>query len=311
MVDATPLTAAASEWRMEEQDCPLCGESRASSIPLGRRGGTAHRAGLGVETGVVRCRRCHGVYQRPTAIPVRNPYDAHEPDGYFAAHDASSKIEAGEYLAGRAEDLLGRKGSMLEIGCGRGELLRGAANRGWRVAGVDMTEGFARAASSRYGVEVEIASAERAASLQRVWDVVVLAAVLEHVYDPLALLDRVKRSLCPRGLVYIDVPNECSLFSRMGNLYQRLRGRDWAVNLSPTFSPFHVVGFCPKSLRLALAASGLEVAVLELYDPQPCVATPGQGLAGRLEDLGARVGWALGRRLGMAGGIMCWARGPA
>jgi hypothetical protein len=97
----------------------------------------------------------------------------------------------------------------------------------------------------------------------------------------------------------------------MGNLYQRLRGRDWAVNLSPTFSPFHVVGFCPKSLRLALATSGLEVAILDLYDPQPCVATPGQGLTGRLEDMGARVGWALGRRLGMAGGIICWARRPA
>ena len=311
MVDTPPLTTAGSGWRLEERDCPLCGESRTTSIPLGRRGGAAHRGGLGVETGIVRCRRCHGVYQRPTAIPIGNPYDAHEPDGYFAAHDASSKIGSGEWLADRAAELLGRKGRMLEIGCGRGELLRGAANRGWQVAGVDMTEGFARAASSRYGVEVEVASAERASSLEREWDVVVLAAVLEHLYDPLAVLDRVKRALPARGLVFIDVPNECSLFSRMGNLYLRLRGRDWAVNLSPTFSPFHVVGFCPQSLRFALTASGLQVAALDLYKPRQCLATPGRGLLGRLEDAGARVGLALGQGLGMAGGIICWARRPA
>jgi hypothetical protein len=29
----------------------------------------------------------------------------------------------------------------------------------------------------------------------------------------------------------------------LGNLYTRIRGRDWRVNLSWTFSPFHVVGF--------------------------------------------------------------------
>lgn len=296
---------------MEERDCPVCGAPRKDAAHLGRRGGSAHRGGLGVETSIVRCRGCHAVYQRPTLFPEGNPYDAHEPEGYFAAHDSLAKTRSGEWLADRAAHLLGRRGSLLEIGCGRGELLRGAANRGWTVAGVEMTEGFARFAATHFGVEVQIAPVETAAILSREWDVILLAAVLEHLYDPLAVLGRVKAALRPGGLVYIDVPNECSLHTRVGNLYQRLRGRDWAINLSPSFSPFHVVGFCPRSLRRVLASAGFEIVELVLYKTDSCQATPGQGFAGRLEDAAARVVLSLGQALGMGAGIMCWARRPA
>lgn len=47
--------------------------------------------------------------------------------------------------------------------------------------------------------------------------------------------------------------------------YEGLRDRDWAMNLSPTFPPYHVVGFTPKSLRRALRATGFEV--VELAQP--------------------------------------------
>ncbi len=106
-------------------------------------------------------------------------------------------------------------------------------------------------------MRVEVADALVAQSLSEEWDVILLAAVLEHLYEPMPVLRRVRDALRPGGLVYIDVPNECALYTRVGNLYQRLRGRDWAVNLSPTFPPFHVVGFCPESLKRALQTAGL------------------------------------------------------
>jgi 2-polyprenyl-3-methyl-5-hydroxy-6-metoxy-1,4-benzoquinol methylase len=160
--------------------------------------------------------------------------------------------------------MLGRTGRLLEVGCGRGELLRGAANAGWNVGGIEMTETFARVADERFGVPVEVSPAETAATLREGWDVVVLAAVLEHVYDPITLLRRVHDGLRPGGLLFIDVPNECSFYTRVGNLYFRLKRRNWAINLSPTFAPFHVVGFCPKSLRWALGRTGLVPIQLEL-----------------------------------------------
>src|SRR5260370_17964782 len=98
---------------------------------------------------------------------------------------------------------------MLELGCGRGELLRGAAKRGWRVRGVEMTEEFARVASEKYGLEIERSSIERAQSLRESYDVVLLAAILEHLYEPAETLNQVRNALHHGGLAFVDVPNEC------------------------------------------------------------------------------------------------------
>ena len=251
------------KWRAELRPCPICGSSRVRR--LGARGGRAHHAGKGVLTTIVRCRDCHGVYQRPTLIPESNPYEEHSPAEYFQLHEAQRKIGSGEALAVFAESRLGRPGTMLEIGCGRGELLRGAAKRGWTVRGIEMTPAFADFARGEYGIDVECAPVETAKSLAEPHDVILLAAILEHLYTPAETLRQVRRGLRPGGLIFLDVPNECSLMAALGNAYMRARGRDWAVNLSPSFSPYHVMGFCPASLRYILQATGFRPVALELH----------------------------------------------
>jgi SAM-dependent methyltransferase len=264
---------------------------------------------LGVETSIARCRRCHAVYQKPTLLPEGNPYAEVTPSEYFRSHDPAEKQKVGGRLARTAESIIGGTGRMLELGCGRGELSSGAARRGWLVAGVDMTPQFIAEAST-LGVQVEEAPVEVCCSLDQTWDVVVLAAVLEHVYKPIELLRRVALALRPGGAVFIDVPNECSLYTRFGNLYLRLRGRNWALNLSPTFPPFHVVGFCPKSLSYALERSRLEIVTLESYAMTlPSLSNrPGPGrwpLQLAVEGV-----LQLGQVLGQGAGITCWARKP-
>jgi len=287
-------------WRPEMRPCPVCGA--ADHRRLGRRGGTAHHLGSGVESEVVRCLRCHGVYPRPFLLPSGNPYEGLSPGEYFRGHDPQSKKRAGASLARRAHGFLGRKGRLLEIGCGRGELLRGAREEGWTVAGVEMTAW----ATPEPGLPIEIAALADARSLERHYDVIVLAAILEHVYEPAGALRRVRDALAPGGLVYIDVPNECSLWARAGNAYMRARGRDWAVNLSPTFPPFHVVGFCPRSLRYLLAETGYTERQLELYSlSNRFVDRP--GLLGRLERAGSAAFLTLGQAFGMGAGMICWA----
>ena len=249
------------------------------------------------------------MYQRPTLVPEFNPYTEFSPEEYFQHHSSQGKIALGEQLAAFAESVLGRPGSMLELGCGRGELLHGAADRGWRVRGVEMTEAFARIASETHGLEIERAPIESAQSLGESYDVVLLAAILEHLYDPAETLKRVRSALRPGGLVFIDVPNECSLMSRAGNAYMRLRATDWAINLSPTFSPFHVVGFCPTSLRYLLGRTGFHPMKLELHRwniPLP----PTDGYFATLERAGLNAVLSLGKRIGMGVGMTCWAVRP-
>ncbi|HEX8652186.1 MAG TPA: class I SAM-dependent methyltransferase [Pyrinomonadaceae bacterium] len=258
-----------------------------------------------METCVVRCRDCKVAYTSPTLIPESNPYAKASAKEYFQLHDSQQKILQGEVLAAFAEKVLGGPGRMLELGCGRGELLKGALNRGWSVYGVEMTEDFAQVARS-HGVEVECSSIEDCRSLDRTYDVILLAAILEHLYDPMETLKRVRNSCRPGGLVLIDVPNESSLTMRIGNLYMRARGRDWATNLSPTFSPFHVVGFSPTSLRHALSSAGFRVH--SLHVPKWNNALPqGRTMGRKIERVGLSIVQAIGEAIGMGDGITCWA----
>jgi SAM-dependent methyltransferase len=169
-----------------------------------------------------------------------------------------------------------------------------------------MTSAFAAANPE---LPVEVAPVEEARSLdgKEKYDVVLLAAILEHLYDPADILRRVRGCLSDDGIVFIDVPNECSLWTRTGNAYFHLRGRDWATNLSPTFPPYHVVGFCPTSLRHMLLSCGFAVESLRT-ERWSNALPPRSGLWGNLERLGSSAVLSAGQMLGMGAGITCWAR---
>jgi SAM-dependent methyltransferase len=292
-----------TEWQREDRPCPICASRKAKRV--GARGGRAHREGKGVETQVVKCAECGVFYTHPTLIPQGNPYAKESADEYFQIHDWEHKIKQGEAIAAFAENVLGRTGKMLELGCGRGELLIGAVNRGWTVAGVEMTEDFAAVAEG-HRVQIERRSIEDCKSLDQTYDAILLAAILEHLYDPLEALKRVSRALRSGGLLYVDVPNEASLTMTLGNLYSRLRGRDWSINLSPTFPPFHVVGFSPRSLRRTLQLAGFRVHTMSVGQWNN-VLGEGGSFAQRVEKFGLGIVQAIGGRIGMGDGITCWA----
>jgi len=292
-------------WQAHDWPCPLCNSARRRFI--GRRGGAAHREGHGVVTNIVCCSECGCYYTSPTLVPEGNPYADETPDEYFRIHDPEAKREAGRRLARYAESLLGRKGSILELGCGRGELLEGAKSEGWEVFGIEMTTAFAAVAESQ-GIVVERSPVEIAQLLmQRKFDVIFCAAILEHLYQPVDVLRRARSALPKGGLIFIDVPNEASLTMTLGNLYMRVRGRDWSVNLSPTFSPFHVVGFTPKSLCRALEKTGFQI--VQLTKPRWSNALPPPRTVTQLiEHIGLTATSWVGSKLGLGDGICCWAR---
>lgn len=293
-------------WREENRPCPICNSSNA--VKLGPRGGRAHREGKGVETDVVQCLDCCILYSNPTLLPESNPYAIEVADEYFRLHDFEQKVAKGEKLASFAGRVLGKSGRMLELGCGRGELLKGATNLGWKVKGVEMTENYANAAQSN-GIDVECSSILECKSLEDKYDVILLVAVLEHLYEPMQTFHRIRESLRPGGLLYVEVPNEFSLEMRIGNAYMRLRSKDWVVNLSPTFHPFHVVGFSLHSLRRALAAAGFRIHTM--YKPSQNNAMPrGEGVVRRIELLGVRLATFVGHIIGMGDNIECWAVRP-
>ena len=145
-------------------------------------------------------------------------------------------------------------------------------------------------------LDIEVARVEEATSLHSQHDVILLAAIPEHLYDPMVCLRRVRDALVDDGLIFIiiDVPNECGLWQLVGNAWMRLRGRDWAVNLAPTFPPYHVVGFCPKSLSHLLSVSGFSVLEMKLHR-WPNALPVKTGLLAGLERAAAGSLMALGK----------------
>lgn len=260
--------AEREQYRWIPMTCPLC-EKRASKR-LGRRGGAAHRSSLGIECAIWQCGDCGLIF--PDPMPIPNSIDSHyeEPDDYFKEHVPEEKTAGYEGILSTIEALGVGPGRLLDIGAGRGEALIAAKRRGWEAVGLEPSAPFARAARANSGAEVLEAKIEERPFPEESFDAVTLGAVLEHVFNPREVLSEINRVLRKGGILWLDVPNEGGAFYVLGNLYQRLRGRDWVVNLSPTFPPYHVFGFTPRSLHKLLAVTGFKSLKFETY-PAPMV----------------------------------------
>jgi 2-polyprenyl-3-methyl-5-hydroxy-6-metoxy-1,4-benzoquinol methylase len=276
------------EYRWVPQNCPIC--EAAPTKRLGRRGGLAHRAQIGVECEVWRCGRCGLIFPNPMPLPANGPEQHYGVDAneYFEHHHLAQKDASASSLLAQAEEIIKGKGKLLDIGAGRGELLRVARAAGWGVTGIETSTRFAEHAASYSGARIISRPLEECAFPENSFDCVILSAVLEHLYNPDETIREISRILRPSGAVFIDVPNERGLYFKVGNLYQKMRGRDWIVNLAPTFSPFHVFGFSPQSLRALLAKHGLRPCLWKVY-PGRAMVPSRAGLVGKLERLGARV----------------------
>jgi 2-polyprenyl-3-methyl-5-hydroxy-6-metoxy-1,4-benzoquinol methylase len=104
--------------------------------------------------------------------------------------------------------------SMLDVGCGEGYALSFFRSLGWWVKGFDFSAAGVNSKNPHCLdvlstgdvfklLEAEIASGKK-------YDVVWLQNVLEHVIDPVHLLEQLKQLLLPEGTAVITVPNDCS-----------------------------------------------------------------------------------------------------
>lgn len=293
-------------YKWVPQVCPIC-EVPPSKF-VGRRGGPAHRQQLGVECEIWRCGRCHLVFPNPMPMPLGGlaQHYSVEPGEYFEHHDHQQKAASASQMLAAAEQLTSGKGRILDIGAGRGELLKAAREKGWQAVGIEPSPTFADYAADYSGAEIRRTSLVEAAFPADYFDAVILAGVLEHLYDPDVTLKEIARILRPGGVLFVDVPNEEGLYFRIGNAYYKTRGRKWTVNLAPTFAPFHVFGFGPKSLRALLTKHGLEVRKWHVYGGESYVPRSA-GLVGQMERQAAKVVTALSQLGNLGTYIETWA----
>ena len=228
-------------------------------------------------------------------------------DEFFANHDPEEKIKTARLILDDAERMSGGMGKLLEIGAGRGETMKLAHQIGWDVVGTEPSETFAAYAAKVTGRQLYTKPIEECGFAANEFDVVILSAVLEHLYDPSAAISEISRVLKPGGLLFLDVPNERGLVFKAGNLYERLRGRKWCINLSPTFPPFHLFGFSPRSLQTLLSSNGLGIVKMHVFGGVSVLPSR-QGVIGSFETGASKLLTAVSNFGKLGSYIAAWAR---
>lgn len=252
-------------YRLTPHHCPICGPGPTRLI--GIRGGRFHRYRLGLESPIVQCKGCSLLFPDPFPHPLDTDKMYGDPDKYFEHHgDFAAKTEFRRDIVREMIRRTGKRNpSILDIGSGRGELLRAAALEGVTVAiGLERSRAMIEYGSAQGLVVINQTAEDYAETAERRFDVVALAAVAEHVEDPDGLLRAVARLTAPGSVLLIDVPREPNIVTMAGKIIATVRRSPGVLNLSPTFSPFHVYGFNPKSLRTLLGKHHFALETLDI-----------------------------------------------
>ncbi len=252
--------------------CNMCTAPVAESAEtlgkrLGRRQGIRPRNRTGVTTTIQRCRSCGLVFSNPTPIPqdIGQHYDV--PVESYWTRDLTV---TDAYFAPQIElfhKLWKQEGSdaavALDIGAGVGRAMASLERAGFDVFGLEPSAPFREVAVSRNGIapdRLSLATIEEAGYPDATFDFVTFGAVLEHLLDPAACLERALRWTRPGGLIHVEVPSSDWLMARMLDLAYRMQGLDYTTHLSPMHSPFHLYEFTMACFERHAGRAGYEIA---------------------------------------------------
>lgn len=100
-------------------------------------------------------------------------------------------------------------GRLLEVGCGNGKRLARMKALGWDVMGQEIDPMAADYARTRKGIPVHLGPLETIDKPDE-YDAVIVSHVIEHVHDPVDLLENCSRLLKKGGVLVILTPNAAS-----------------------------------------------------------------------------------------------------
>jgi methionine biosynthesis protein MetW len=144
---------------------------------------------------------------------------------------------------------------VLDVGCGTGSissLIHRECEA--KVVGIE-PDPVRAAASAKLGIETHCGLLDRSLSEKLGWfDVVLFADVIEHVQDPVALLEIGVSLLKPDGLVIVSTPNIAHWSIRTALLAGRFDYQPYGI-----MDATHLRWFTNLTIRRVFAASGLRV----------------------------------------------------
>jgi 2-polyprenyl-3-methyl-5-hydroxy-6-metoxy-1,4-benzoquinol methylase len=211
---------------------------------------------------VVRCRRCDQV----VTVPVPADLGRYYPVGYYGDQHGRRFPAVMEWLqeklyAWRSAQVLRRlnrkPARVLDVGCGRGLLLRAFQRNGCDVMGTEFSDGACRFAREVLKLPVRVGLLDELKFPDQSFDVVVMWHVLEHLSDPRPTVAEVARILRPGGIFLVAVPN-------FGSPEARLTRAGW-FHLD---TPRHLSQHTQASLSRILGEAGLSPQWVSALAPE-------------------------------------------
>lgn len=149
--------------------------------------------------------------------------------------------------------------SILDIGCGPGYFLLYGKKRGWDCYGVDPSSVASKHAQDN-GLNISNALFDKNDYHDMKFDVIHMHNVLEHISNPIQLVNDATSLLKAGGILCVGVPNDFSPFQKI--LWKNLDFKPWW--LAP---PHHINYFTPESLTKLIEKNKLNVFLKESSFP--------------------------------------------
>jgi 2-polyprenyl-3-methyl-5-hydroxy-6-metoxy-1,4-benzoquinol methylase len=218
---------------------------------------------------VLRCESCSTVFVRPKALSLQREMDQRA-DELGPRYVREVFAERQDFWLAfwterirSVEAVLGRRGRLLDIGCGTGEFQLAAQRRGWSAVGVEPSTLQSAYARDVLKLDVRTGFFEDVDFEPASFDVVSAWGVIEHLQDPRSFLERVRQLLKHDGVLALQTPNQASLITEIAGFGYRISGGRFLLGV---YSFEHLFRFDSKTLTQLLQWTGYRVLHMDQYD---------------------------------------------
>jgi len=150
--------------------------------------------------------------------------------------------------------------SILDIGCGSGKITKKIKALGCNVIGLDFSNEAVKKAKE-IGIDAKICNLDEGiCENEKKFDVVWAGDIIEHVFDPIGLLQESYRVLKENGNILITIPSDVGLISRIKILF----GQSYQEPMYKSSGYYkHHTFFNRRLINLMLNKAGFEIIELK------------------------------------------------